>query len=120
MQLKGRCIYLVQPRDIDGECVCMRVDRFGQHVLWPTKPAPEPRPCEQCGGPRRLELQLMPGLMHALDEGLAWQAEHGAGQGPTIDDWNWLSIAVFTCAKSCSDGRGGVSVMQEQVDICLE
>ena len=78
-----------------------------------------------------LELQLMPGLLHALDEGLAWHAEQGtgtvdsranqrSGQSPCIDDWNWLTVAVFTCAASCGAGPGAVSISREQVELCME
>lgn len=98
----------------------MCAGRFGQQPLWPTKPTPEPRPCERCGGPRLLELQLVPGLLHALDVGLAWHSEHGAGQGVSTDDWNWLSVAVFTCARSCGGAGDGAGVTQEQLEICLE
>ena len=84
-----------------------------------------------CGSGRVLELQLMPGLLHALDEGLAWQTGQGVdidhprvgqslGQGPCIDDWNWLSIAIFTCVSSCEGQPGVLTFSQEQLEISME
>lgn len=73
----------------------------------------------------------MPGLLHALDEGLAWHAEQvigidhpsagqSPGQGPCIDDWNWLTVAVFTCAGSCGVKPGGLHFSREQLELSME
>ena len=63
-----------------------------------------------CGARRVLELQAMPALHAALGEGLQWQRDsRGSGATGThsalsIDAWNWLTIAVFTCSQSCCAG----------------
>jgi hypothetical protein len=97
-------------------------------VLWPAVQRPQPLPCPQCGGPRVPELQLMPGLLAALEEGLAWlEPRHGAGSScradgasPSLDRWTWLTIAVFTCANSCGGSGAQWTVAEEQLEMCLE
>ena len=107
---------------------CCQRRRFGTDVLWPAAQRPQPLPCPRCGSPRVHELQLMPGLLAALDEGLAWmESHHVCGTGgtkggalPSIERWTWLTVAVLTCNKSCGDGTSGWTVADEQLEMCLE
>ena len=102
--------------------------RFGVDVLWPAVQRPQPLPCPRCGGRRVLELQLMPGLLAALEEGLAWVelrdgSETGCTAGgapPSLDHWTWLTIAVFTCANSCGGSSAEWTFAEEQVEMCIE
>ena len=96
-------------------------------MLWPAAERPQPWPCPQCGGPRVLELQLMPGLLAALGDGLAWLAEQNNAQAdgddaaaaPSVDGWAWLTLAVFSCKSSCG-GSDGWTVAEEQLVMCQE
>ena len=47
--------------------------------------------CDNCGGMRRFEFQVMPQLLSILKQG--------------IDDLDWGILAVFSCEKSCGDGN---------------
>ena len=60
-------------------------------------PASEQVPgCERCGGPRKFEFQVMPQLLNHLGVDAA---------DPKAPDWG--TIAVYSCAASCSGGGGG-------------
>ena len=63
----------------------------------------------------------MPALHVALGEGLQWQgASPGGGHDQlSIDAWSWLTIAVFTCSKSCSTGTG-YTLVEEHVVLAEE
>jgi Programmed cell death protein 2, C-terminal putative domain len=71
------------------------------------------------------ELQTMPAMHTALGEGLQWQqsASSSGGDGSSgelsIDAWSWLTIAVFTCSKSCSVGTG-YTLVEEHVALADE
>lgn len=64
--------------------------------------------------------------MHtALGEGLQWQSacasgsHDGSSSELSIDAWSWLTIAVFTCSKSCSAGTG-YTLVEEHVMLADE
>lgn len=73
------------------------------------------------------ELQAMPALHAALSEGLAWQRENngeGGGSGgdacgASVDAWQWLTVAVFSCSQSCCDASG-CTVTEEHVVLANE
>lgn len=101
---------------------CVRYS-FGGTPLWPFPQQPQAPPCEACGAPRMFELQAMPALHVALSEGLAWRREtSGEGDnacGVSIDAWHWLTVAVFTCSKSCR-AASGCTVIEEHVVLANE
>lgn len=69
-------------------------------------------PCGSCGGPRTLELQLMPALVSLLqrtDDGI-----DGCG-GEQDFGLEFGTVLVYTCAKSCWTA-GMMSAMEE---VCL-
>ena len=47
-------------------------------------------PCERCGAPRKFEVQLLPQLLFFMDV-----------ERRGFMDFDWDTIAVFTCSKSC-------------------
>lgn len=96
---------------------------LGGSVLWPAASPPEPSPCHACGAPRTFELQAMPALHAALSEGLTWRRQHltvvGGGSEPNLDDWGWLTVAVFTCSRACS-AEGACTFVEEEVFLVNE
>lgn len=79
----------------------IRYWRAGE-VLWggATNQCHEVGACEKCGGERVFEMQIMPQLVYYLER---------VEEGQTIekiarrlrDDMDWLTIAVYTCRRSC-------------------
>ena len=68
----------------------------------------------------------MPAMHTALGEGLQWQqsasacsSRDGSSSELSIDAWSWLTVAVFTCSKSCSTGPG-YTVVEEHVVLADE
>lgn len=54
-------------------------------------------------------------LIHGLSESAEWlAAEGGAARPPRLllppDSWEWLTLAVHTCSRSC--GTGGAAVAE--------
>lgn len=67
-------------------------------------------PCDSCGGPRTLELQLMPALVSLL------QRRTGGGSvGEQEAGLEFGTVLVYTCTKSCWTG-GWTSAVEE---LCL-
>ena len=109
---------------------CMRYAFGGGALCWPADgPTPEKRAprCPRCAAPRKCELQLMPPLLHFASEGLEWSGGGGGGGGrrrglvsvTQLDAWDWQTVAVFTCSKSCGGGEepGGVEWAEEAVEV---
>lgn len=69
-------------------------------------------PCSSCGGPRTLELQLMPALVSLLQ----WTHDPCGGSGKEQDvGLEFGTVLVYTCTKSCWTA-GSMSAMEE---VCL-
>ncbi|EDS36241.1 pcdc2/rp-8 [Culex quinquefasciatus] len=72
-------------------CQILRYDRKGD-PLWLSPVVPESIPaCDQCGGPRKFEFQIMPQLLNSL-------------KNENID---WGTLAIYTCEQSCDPADRG-------------
>ena len=76
----------------------VRYERGGRPLVCTASPALESPPaCQECGGERSLEFQVMPQLLTELRLGL--------DDCPGLD---WGSLYVYTCQASCPIARGYV------------
>ncbi|KAK9846155.1 hypothetical protein WJX84_001791 [Apatococcus fuscideae] len=90
--------------------------QFDSSVLWPSAQDPGMSSCEACGAPRVFEMQLMSPLMHSMHEAADWAACDNEEEVPRPpDSWQWLTIALFTCSKSCRNIQDGSSLVEEQL-----
>jgi len=96
----------------------LRYGAGGLEALWPSPQPPAPPPaCPACGGPRRAEAQLMSPLLHFFSEGLP---AGGAAAAEALQEWDWATVLLSTCARSCGGGEG-VAYYAEAVDVaCSE
>ncbi|GBG80322.1 hypothetical protein CBR_g30690 [Chara braunii] len=82
---------------------CLRYQRNG-HLIWPSSQLPtQIADCETCGEPRVFEMQLMPPLLYFLQEAVR-TVDHQYPE--SIADFDWLTVAVFTCSQSCAQRSG--------------
>ena len=93
---------------------CVRYAFGGNALCWPEDgPGPEKTcaPCERCGAPRRVEMQLAPPLLHFAAQAAEWVRGSEERKGGTkgspyvpaelIDAWDWQAVAAMTCSRSC-------------------
>lgn len=82
--------------------------------LWPLERPLQPGVCGHCGAPRVFELQLMAPAIAVLLDCSGWvepqQLPLYASGINAAANWDLVTVAVFTCSRSCwvqrADGQG--------------
>eukprot|EP00252_Welwitschia_mirabilis_P008158 TRINITY_DN19873_c0_g2_i2.p1 TRINITY_DN19873_c0_g2~~TRINITY_DN19873_c0_g2_i2.p1 ORF type:complete len:426 (-),score=64.09 TRINITY_DN19873_c0_g2_i2:353-1630(-) len=77
---------------------------FGGKPLLANRDQGDPGICTHCGAPRTYEMQLMPPLLYYLQ-----QACKDMPSLHSANNWEWLTIFVYTCAQSCTKERATVT-----------
>lgn len=81
----------------------LRYERGGEPLWIASEPKPEAVPdCEQCGGPRQFEFQVMPQLLTVLKE----------------NELDFGVLLVYTCKRSCSSQKTYSNEFVFKQDVC--
>lgn len=67
----------------------------------------------------------MPPLLAYISEAAEWTAQEGQLSAQecansALETWDWTSVAIFTCEKSCATNENGLNVVIEYVHIFEE
>lgn len=101
---------------------CVRYG-FRGATLWPARAAPQAPPCAACGAPRVFEMQAMAPVLAMLSEARDWHVAEGAQAGGLASfpgAWEWLTVGVWACARSCHVADGDVCYVEEHVAVATE
>lgn len=84
----------------------IRYDRGGKE-LWGSREnqCESIGPCARCGGKRVFEFQIMPQLVYFVAPAEKQGASIQRVAERLRDDMDWITIAVYTCERSCSEGE---------------
>lgn len=97
-------------------------------MLWPHAELPcLQSKCPHCQAEVVFELQLMPALMPMLSDAVAMlpgdasvAASMCAAAQAVWPEWEWLTVAVFTCSQSCRPAGACQHLLEEQVAVAYE
>ncbi|XP_010462667.1 PREDICTED: probable 20S rRNA accumulation protein 4 [Camelina sativa] len=87
---------------------CFRYSYGGKPIL-ATEDLKSPDKCRNCDSPRHFEMQLMSPLLFFLHEGVVDKVLK-----QSLDNWDWMTLIVYTCSKSCANAVDGDWVVAEE------
>ncbi|CAL9244177.1 unnamed protein product [Arabidopsis halleri] len=87
---------------------CFRYSYGGKPIL-ATEDMKSPDNCRNCDSPRHFEIQLMPPLIYFLHEGVVDERLK-----QSLDNWDWMTLIVYTCSKNCANAVNGDWVITEE------
>ncbi|CAD7696883.1 unnamed protein product [Ostreobium quekettii] len=99
---------------------CVRYS-FGGEFLNPSNDAIKVPSCSACGSQRHMELQIVPALIFSISEAASWcDGKEALVGSQAAAVWEWATVAVYTCSRSCGGQSGSVSYAEEVAQVCME
>ncbi|CAH2043449.1 unnamed protein product [Thlaspi arvense] len=87
---------------------CFRYS-YGGKPLLATEDLKSPDKCRHCDSPMLFEMQLMPPLIFFLHEAVVDKELK-----QSLDNWDWMTLIVYTCSKCCANAVNGDWVVAEE------